>query len=413
MFKQNNKTNNNKTRHSFSRGTSYPVATEINDDDHSYPLAETVALPCHSASIAEDDASTTITSEEYLKNQGYAKGLLEAIEHNNGSYPLRIWIVDNSGSMNVQDSQRLVEYQDGRFKLENCSRWAELQDTVKYHAEMAGLLNAPTSFRLLNPTLGVSRFGVAETGAENALEDLRVAKKNISSISPNGATPLVEHVYEITENVESMTNQLIANGQKVLVVVATDGIPTDSSGNATEETVDDFKNSLRLLQTLPVKVIIRLCTDDVRVVDFYKAIGSDLEQSIEVLDGFLAEARKIHRKKNRWLNYALPIHRIREMGFHHRLFELLVERRLTKHERREFVPLIYGANCISERGQKDFQCLLADVVGLSGKEKTVWNPNTHLFSALIDRDKLGPKYSKEARVFGFVCGLAVAALSLL
>ena len=47
-----------------------------------------------------------------------------------------------------------------------------------------------------------------------------------------------------------------------------------------------------------------------------------LEFNLEVLDDFLAEAKEVNRY-NRWLNYALPMHRCRELGYHDRLFDLL------------------------------------------------------------------------------------------
>jgi len=35
-------------------------------------------------------------------------------------------------------------------------------------------------------------------------------------------------------------------------------------------------------------------------------------------------------KENPWLNYALPLHRLREFGFHDRVFDILDERPLLK-----------------------------------------------------------------------------------
>ena len=44
-----------------------------------------------------------------------------------------------------------------------------------------------------------------------------------------------------------------------------------------------------------------------------------LELSMEVLDDFTAEAEEVH-EFNPWLNYALPLHRMREMGYQDRIF---------------------------------------------------------------------------------------------
>lgn len=57
-----------------------------------------------------------------------------------------------------------------------------------------------------------------------------------------------------------------------------------------------------------VWVVIRLCTDEQPVVDFYNALDSVLELPLEVLDDHLNEAKECHQF-NSWLNYALPLHR--------------------------------------------------------------------------------------------------------
>merc|ERR1712238_464114 len=82
-------------------------------------------------------------------------------------------------------------------------------------------------------------------------------------------------------------------------------------------------------------------TDDDHIVNFYNDIDAQLELSIEVLDDFRGEAKEVYQH-NKWLNYALPLHRCREMGYHHRLFDMLDERTLTKGELREFCLILFG-----------------------------------------------------------------------
>jgi len=76
---------------------------------------------------------------------GLAKALLQTtVEH-----PLRIWVVDNSGSMMKDDGRRIIETQHKHdVKLIQCTRWAELQECVTYHSQMAALIHAPTHFRV-------------------------------------------------------------------------------------------------------------------------------------------------------------------------------------------------------------------------------------------------------------------------
>ena len=44
-----------------------------------------------------------------LQDQGFTRGLAKTLTDNNASFPLRIWVVDNSGSMRTADGHRIAE----------------------------------------------------------------------------------------------------------------------------------------------------------------------------------------------------------------------------------------------------------------------------------------------------------------
>eukprot|EP00957_Ditylum_brightwellii_P002705 208526-Ditylum_brightwellii.AAC.1 len=161
------------------------------------------------------------------------------------------------------------------------------------------------------------------------------------TVRPGGCTPLAARMDEIRQTISAMAPQLNAEGKRVAIVIATDGLPTDEAGYGSESNKQQFVQSLRNLEGLPVWVVVRLCTDEEPVVDFYNNLDGQLELSIEVLDDFIGEAEEIHGC-NSWLNYALPLHRLREMGFHDRIFDLLDERALTRSELRDFCFLLFG-----------------------------------------------------------------------
>ena len=61
----------------------------------------------------------------------------------------RFWVVDNSGSMMLDDGHCLLSSSDNGD--EECSRWDEVSETVLAHTHLAAELGAPSEFRLLNP----------------------------------------------------------------------------------------------------------------------------------------------------------------------------------------------------------------------------------------------------------------------
>jgi hypothetical protein len=378
-----------------------------------------VALPCPEASVASfvsvaadssDDVKrektdlndwmpmererTSQSKEEankILKNQGFTTGLIESINRSNNLVPLRIWVVDNSESMAQADGHSLLNffYAEEALKVMNCTRWAEIQETVTYHARMAAALQAPTSFRLLNTFNGTDMFGIAKRGPEHIASDLEDALRTIQEVSPRGTTPLSKHVREIGATVISMKDQLVAKGQKATIVLATDGLPTDQNGRSTSLARNEFTQALRSLEGLPVWVVIRLCTDDDEVVNFYNNIDNELELSLDVLDDFTTEAKKVYRY-NMWLNYALPLHRLREMGFYHKLFDLIDERSLTRDELRDFFCFLYGGDVLD--GLPDphvnWDKFLKHIKTVNNKAGLQWNPIKNRMQPWVDIQKL-------------------------
>ena len=110
--------------------------------------------------------------------------------------------------------------------------------------------------------VGTQQFSIAE--ASDSPVDIMNDKQNAQSIMnkarPGGVTPLVSHILEIQQSVTNMAPDLIRKGQRVAIIIATDGVPTDDRGYQNDETRRQFIDSLRLLEGLPVWVVVRLCT---------------------------------------------------------------------------------------------------------------------------------------------------------
>lgn len=250
-----------------------------------------------------------------------------------------------------------------------------------YHVRLAALLEAPTRFRLLNPRTGVPRvFSIAdrEPSTDEKRRDVTVdkAKQYLYKIHPGGGTPLTRHIQEIQQEIVAMLPKLEAKGQRVAVVIATDGLPTSDKGGTRLGAQDEFVRALKTLEGLPVWIVIRMCTDDPEVGEFYNHLDAKLELSVDVLDDFCGEAKEVHAY-NPWLNYSLLLHRIREMGSCARILDLLDERPLSKSEIGDFCRFLFGEGSFDgfPEPSVDWKRFVSKVEKLLlPHERMQWNP---------------------------------------
>ena len=94
---------------------------------------------------------------------------------------------------------------------------------------------------------------------------------------------------------------------------------------------------------------------------------------MNVLDDFNGEAEEVY-EHNDWLNYTIHLHRIRELGFHDRVFDMIDERKLTKGELRNLCVLLFGMENFDGVPDPaiDWKGFLKDVKMLIEKEKHQW-----------------------------------------
>jgi len=299
--------------------------------------------------------------------------------------------------MNEPDGRKILP---GKVKhsirYETCTRWNELKDTVHCHIQLAGLLGAPTKFRLLNDpgkVVGSQKFGIFVTGNAIVDNDVQNAMNIMSRARPGGFTHLSSHLREIHEQIQALKPKLEAEGQRVAVILATDGLPTDSQGRCTEFGRAIFVENLRQLEGLPVWVVIRLCTDEESVLNFYNSLDDELELSIDVLDDFEAEADEVY-SHNKWLTYSLSLHRLREMGFYDRTFDMLDERALTKDELRDFCSLLFGIGHVDGLPDPsiDWKGFVKYINRLLKEEELQWNPKQKRMTPYLDLKEMNSIY---------------------
>ena len=73
------------------------------------------------------------------------------------SFAKRIWVIDNSGSMQAVDGHKIVATgrQANQMKIVPCSRWEEIQACTSYHIQIAAAMEAPTTFRVSEDMIGL------------------------------------------------------------------------------------------------------------------------------------------------------------------------------------------------------------------------------------------------------------------
>lgn len=203
------------------------------------------------------------------------------------------------------------------------SRWSELGESVRFHAGMAHAAGCPCEFRFLNAT-GPLVIGNRDFTAQSE-ENLALLHRVLDG-GPNGGTPLCQHIREVISAITVAAPQLRQNGHKAIVVIITDGEASDGS----------MLDAMRPLKDLPAHVVVRVCTDEENVVEYWNNIDSELELGMDILDDFEGEAKEIHQH-NPWLVYGEPLHRLREWGITLKEFDLLDEAKLSSEQMRAII----------------------------------------------------------------------------
>jgi hypothetical protein len=192
------------------------------------PMGVPMGVPNFSAPMGPNFSAAPAPdiSESQLKrlvDQGFTLSLARSLNETKRAFALRIWVIDNSGSMQKADGHRIVNNGKASVAMVNCSRWEEIRETVDYHIQMADMIDAPTRFRFLNDPgtmIGPQKFSVADSSQANNLHP-HTALGLLHKVLPGGCTPLTDHIIEIYTEIYEMVPELRRTGQKVVIVLAT------------------------------------------------------------------------------------------------------------------------------------------------------------------------------------------------
>lgn len=237
--------------------------------------------------------------------------------------------------MSIGDGSILTKGQRGEILKRPATRWEELIDLAKCHGEWNGALGVPSEFILLNsrsprsPVQGRDYFAITGEGWREQVASMTAA---LHSMAPGGGTPLGERLEDIRARLQQ--NRAALEGRRVNLTIVTDGMPNNRA-----LLVQGIRS---IMAELPVRLVIRLCTDDDSVVKFYNDLDKDVELPLDIIDDFLGEAQEI-RRMNPFLVYTPTLQMLREAGARLPVLDYLDERRLTPMEAAFSEPVAVAA----------------------------------------------------------------------
>ena len=358
----------------------------------SYPVAKAVpvgaggggSVQAHAAPIPTGggaflhDGIREDAARDYLNNLGWPSGMIDEMIRNIKDTPYRFFIIDDSGSMSANDGNRLMKPKTGPVKLVKCSRWAELAAAMTFHSEFTNAAMAPSEFRVLN-----GGYPIIIGEEEDDGEGLRKFS-DLLERGPSGMTPLCAQIREVVAKITQMAPTLRSRNQRVSVTIFTDGQASDG----------DMSAALRALERLPVWTVIRLCTDEEAVVDYWNNIDNNIELEMDVLDDLSGECEEV-MSNNDWLTYGEQVHRLREFGCHRKELDLLDESLLSPDQMRSTLAVILGGKQKDyPHPEVDFPGLIAKVKGELARQPMVWSPRRKTMVPCIDIRALQRRYGK-------------------
>lgn len=193
-----------------------------------------------------------------------------------------------------------------------------------------------------------------------------------------GDTPLCSHIREVIAKVRELEPQLRALNQKASIIICTDGEASDG----------DLAETMAPLQHLPVWVVIRLCTDNDDIVQYWNRIDERLEVEIDVIDDMIGESGEVY-SANPWVNYNEALHRMREFGVLMREMDLLDERLLSPDQCRAVCGLILGINENElPHPEAEFDAFVARVNELNAQSPKLYSLHLQRVLPLVDTSKI-------------------------
>jgi hypothetical protein len=113
------------------------------------------------------------------------------------------------------------------------------------------------------------------TGADKGI-GLRILAERLNT-KPMGESPLCAQMEHIIEEIEAFSPHLVQQQKRATLIIATDGEPSDG----------DLGKLLTRIQTHPVSIVVRICTNDRQVLRFWDTLDRELGLTLDVVDDLM------------------------------------------------------------------------------------------------------------------------------
>mmetsp|Transcript_137972 Transcript_137972/g.349565 ORF Transcript_137972/g.349565 Transcript_137972/m.349565 type:complete len:399 (+) Transcript_137972:66-1262(+) len=362
-----------------------------------FEMASAPPLPCaHQESMVREHVESIELVQGGLVELGVPRGLAGVVAQDDKRIGLRVYLLDNSGSTSQPDGSVVQQGADGRLRQRPCTRWEEICAFAEDHARWNLKVGTPCEFILLNSMGRTSGSPMVEGrdcihidrshGPETSqLQELRELLMNNG---PRGVTPISERLEDIRRRIQADFSALAQARQMIFLTIVTDGLPTSpssgQSGPADRKVMIEMMRSL--CASLPVQLVIRLCTDEEQTIDFYNNIDEELELPLDILDDISGEAREVAKHGNDWFAYTPVLHRIREAGTLSKMLDAIDERPLSVLEVQQFAELLCGSQRpLAGLGKRQFVNEIQEIVA---QTPLVYDARRQEMRPIVDIPKL-------------------------
>ncbi|CAF0954642.1 unnamed protein product [Brachionus calyciflorus] len=198
-----------------------------------------------------------------------------------------VFVFDDSGSMNAILNESPLN--NGLMKA---TRWNELEYFAKISIEIANIFNEN----------GTDVFFLNRPMARNVCksEDLIPYFQT----KPSGYTPIAR----VLQNVLQTNNQQVLGERKLLIILVTDGEPTNDNGQVD---IQGFKNILKTRGPTTYTTIVS-CTDEENTMDYLNNWDRTIPR-LDVVDDFRSERDEVKKSKGSSFSFSFGDYVVKSM----------------------------------------------------------------------------------------------------